>query len=419
MGCIIYLGGCTLDDPAPEPNAPALTLKYHQNLSLTDLSWSAVKVTGFKEYVILQSPEPIPDNPTPVVDQNVSVLVRIKDADVTTFAASPSLISSQVCYKLYCSVDDRFLYSSSVCVDPETLLFAGFYDRACHENGMTEMALFDRNVRNLSVFDYHTGDLSLNQSASEISFPSMELKTWINTTKLFVTEQSPGVMRAYAFPSLTPLTSRTFLQFLWCTRAEGPFVFATTDESVRNFHVMNRNTLNDMDTEDGIFGNQYIAVFPGDTMTVLTLGQSLSKKYLVDGTGHIVSSELLQVLVSINDLQSTCAQGHQLFIGGRQGTVIDRNGDVLGVLTSLNNAVVQISRLTEDESHVVYLINRNGQIFLEIADLGQLPQITVTQSYQMPQLTYSDIILDGPVIYVMGTQFLSFPGESFVLKYPL
>jgi len=310
------------------------------------------------------------------------------------------------------------LYSSTICLDPDIDVFSGFYDRACHENGKTEMALFDRNVRNLSVFDYNTGVLSNTQSVLEMNLPSMELTTWANTTHLFAMEQSPGVLRKYAFPSLSLLTSRNFFQILWCTKTEGSFLFASTDESTRNFHVMHRNTLNDLDSETGISGNQCIAVFPGDTLTVLTLGQTQSKSYQVDASGHIVASASIPLTLNIFDLQNTCAQGDHYFICGREGIIVDRYGEVLGQLTESINTVVQLSRLNEDESQVVYLINRNGQIFLEIADLTTLPQITVEHSYPLPQLTYSDIILDGGVIYVMGTQFLSFPGESFVLKYP-
>ena len=41
---------CTLDEGTPGTSDPALTLQVHTDLSLINLSWTPVKVTGFKEY---------------------------------------------------------------------------------------------------------------------------------------------------------------------------------------------------------------------------------------------------------------------------------------------------------------------------------------------------------------------------------
>ena len=47
--------GCTLDEPAREPDQATLTLGFTQNKSLTNLTWNKVNITGFKEYILLQS----------------------------------------------------------------------------------------------------------------------------------------------------------------------------------------------------------------------------------------------------------------------------------------------------------------------------------------------------------------------------
>ena len=154
---VIMIGGCTLDDPGSGSQTPPLILQYQQHYSLTELSWTPVRVTGFKEYILLQSSTPIPDAPEPEVNQDVTVLKRINDVDVTHFSASTTLFTPQVCYKLYCAVDDRFLYSASVCVNQEMDVIDGFYDRACHEPGNPEMTIFDRNSDRLTAYNYKTG----------------------------------------------------------------------------------------------------------------------------------------------------------------------------------------------------------------------------------------------------------------------
>ena len=60
IGALVAIGlaftwSCTLDEPADTNQDPSLTLDYTQHLSLTNLTWDPVRVTGFKEYIILQS----------------------------------------------------------------------------------------------------------------------------------------------------------------------------------------------------------------------------------------------------------------------------------------------------------------------------------------------------------------------------
>ena len=116
----------------PGPPSQVLTLSAHQNLSLTELSWNPVRLSGFKEYIILQSSDEIAPSPTPVTSANVSVLKRIDDVDVTSFEASEILFTPRICYKLYASVDDRFIQSQNICIDQNFTLIEGFYDRAGH-----------------------------------------------------------------------------------------------------------------------------------------------------------------------------------------------------------------------------------------------------------------------------------------------
>src|SRR5690242_15010607 len=75
----LYLSGCTLDDPGVTSSDPPLLLEANQNLSLITLNWDRVKVTGFKEYILLQSTGDIPNSPTPVVNSETTVLKRIDD----------------------------------------------------------------------------------------------------------------------------------------------------------------------------------------------------------------------------------------------------------------------------------------------------------------------------------------------------
>ena len=177
LTALIFTSGCTLDEPAQTSNDPALSLDYTQNLSLTELTWDKVNVTGFKEYILLQSATPIPNSPTPVVNQDVTVLKRIKDVDITSFSVSPTLFTPQICFKLYCAVDDRFLYSQTLCIEQHFDMFQGFYDKAAHIADVDEMVMFDRVNNDFSTCNYKTGTITNTVHDIVLSFPSLEMST--------------------------------------------------------------------------------------------------------------------------------------------------------------------------------------------------------------------------------------------------
>lgn len=415
---LVLASGCTLDDPAPSSGDPALTLDYSQNLSLTELSWDKVNVTGFKEYILLQSSSPIPNSPTPVVSQDVTVLKRIKEADSTSFSVSSTLFSPVICYKLYCAVDDRFLYSSTLCIEQHFNMIQGFYDKAAHAPDVDEMVLFDRVNNDFSTCNYKTGTITNTVHDIVLSFPSLEISTWNGTTNAFGFDQSPAWLRKYDFPSLIATHSKNFSQILWAANVHNQYVFASTDEFNKNFQVLSRANMALIDSSPGMSVNQNIAVFPGDYTTVLTIGSNEAKKYTLNDNGEIMAIASVPARIIQPDLQATCAEGTTLFICGREGAIINRNGENVGTLNPDVNSFVLMTRLTPDESQAIYVISENGLPRLEIADLTHLPLVSVVKTFDLPSLTYADLIPEQEIIYVVGTIFNNSQPQTFILKYP-
>lgn len=425
IGVVVAIGltfswACTLDEPVDTNQNPALTLDYTQHLSLTNLTWDPVRVTGFKEYIILQSSNPIPNSPTPVINQDVTVLKRINDVDVTSLSVSTMLFSPQICYKLYCAVDDRFLYSSTLCIQQDIDVVNGFYDRGCHAVGQDEAVVFDRVNRLLSSLNYKTGTITHSVTDIVLSFPSLEMSTWADVTTVYGFDQSPAWLRKYNFPALTASNSKNFNQILWAANVHNQFVFVATDDVFSNsFQVLSRSNLSFIHGAQAMTGNQNIAVFPGDPLTVITIGPSETKKYSIDADGKISASVDVPARILQPDLQSTCAEGTDLFICGREGTIINRNGVNVGTLNTDINASILLNRLSMDEKKAIYIINDNGTMRLEIADISQLPVVTLLTTYDLPALTYADVIPEDQIIYLIGTSFNSSQPQTTILRYPL
>ncbi len=425
IGVIATIGlafswSCTLDETTDTNQNPALTLDFEQELSLTNLSWDAVRVTGFKEYIILQSSNPIPNSPTPVINQDVTVLKRINDVDVTSLSVSLMLLSPQICYKLYCAVDDRFLYSSTLCIEQDIDVVDGFYDRGSHVAGEDEAVVFDRLNRVLSTLNYKTGTITNSVNNAFLNFPSLEMSTWAGLTNVYGFDQSPAWLRKYSFPGLTSSNSKNFNQVLWAANAHNQFVFVATDDAfLNNFQVLSRNNLSLIHGAQTLTGNQNIAVFPGDPLIVITIGSSEAKKYSIDTEGKITANVAVPARIVQPDLQSTCAEGIDLFICGREGNIINRNGVNIGTLNTDVNASILLNRLSIDEKKAIYVINDIGTLRLEIVDISQLPVVSILTSYDLPSMSFADVIPDDGIIYLIGTSFNSSQPQTTILRYPL
>ncbi len=418
VSAMICCLGCTLSDPDPTVGDPALTLSYTQEYSLTHFTWDEVKVTDFKEYILLQSNEPIPDNPTPAISQGVTILKRIKEVDENFLLTSNLLIGAQTCYKLYCAVGDRFMYSPTICIDQNYVSFDGFNDKAAHLAGLDEMIAYDRVNDRFSVVNYKDGNVSNTVNDMTFNFPSLEIYRWNNTTQVLSFNQSPAWLGVYHFPAMTTIQKRSFNDVVWSARSSKQFVFMASQAFGSQFQVLNKTTLLPIDSRTGTEGSQNIAVFEGDPTVVLTLGQTGSKSYTVNSNGIILSEQSISGRIGQPDLQNNCAQGSELFIGGNGGDIINQAGENIASLASNNSTFVAMSRFSPDESKAVYIINRNGLIFLEVADISNLPSITVERTIELPPLTYADLIPDEDIIHLVGTTFNSNFPETFILKYP-
>ncbi len=118
-------------------------------------------------------------------------------------------------------------------------------------------------------------------------------------------------------------------------------------------------------------------------------------------------------------LQSSTPQGSSVFIGGRAGDIIDREGVILASLLDDLNALILMTRLSEDEKAVAYIVTDNISTRLEMADISNLQDITLLASYNLPSANYSEMIIDGIVIHVIGVSFSSGQSQTFFLKYPM
>lgn len=410
---------CTLDENIPAPSLMPLTLTVNQNLSLTELSWNTVKVTGFKEYIILHSSSEIPDSPEPVTNANVAVIKRIDDADITSVKSSISLFTPRTCYKIYASVNDRFIQSSNVCVDNDFTLIDGFYDRAAHLDGSDELVLFDRVDQRFTVYNYKNETVSHQIENVGLSFPILSLQEYQGTFNLFAYDQSPPRMRKYPFPSLSSSVHKDFTGVLFAVNFADPFILAATEEFGKGFQVIHRNTMSVIDSKPGFSGNRNIAVFEGTPTTALEISDFGINKYSMDSNGKLILLDTKPNGIQQLNTQNTNANSSEYYVAGRFGNIVDRNGDIVGALHSNPNEVVVMSRFSEDEKKLAYIINNFAGFRLEIVDASNINSLTNLSTYDLPNSNFAELFIEEEIVYVVGVSFDSGFARTFILKFPL
>jgi hypothetical protein len=411
--------GCSLDEGSPSTHDPALTLTATPQLSLVDLSWPEVKVTGFTEYVILQSSSPIPDAPTPEINQDVIVLTRIDQSNVTTFRATNSFFTPSSCYKLYCQVNDRFMYSPTVCVNSHVTTLQGFFDKTHFEPGQDQLAMFDRVNLKLAAFDLEADQMALTINESQLSFPFMDVNTHAGSTSLFTFDQSGARVRKYSFPDLTFQHSRQLSETLTGGAAEGPYIYLVFHNSLNGFQIWNRNTLSTTDSRAGFTSTRNLAVFQGDPTIVLEVADEGIKRYKVNTQGKVISEDHFATGVTQVSSQNTSHYNEDYYIGGRFATIVDKDAEVIQSLVSGANTFTQFCRFSNDGSKALVLFQDINVNRLQIYDITQLPAASLITEYSLPLASFTDLFVDGEIIYVVGLNFSSGTNQTFILRYPL
>jgi hypothetical protein len=202
----------------------------------------------------------------------------------------------------------------------------------------------------------------------------------------------------------------------------GPYLFVALNISGSSFQVLNRQTLTLIDSKPGL-GPQpgrSIAVFPGDPLVVLEISPGAIHRYTLDNTGRISTQDVYALSTGTqSSLQNLTANSEHLFITGSQGMIINRDAEVLGKLSNTANTFFLVSRITQDETRALSLVNSGQTTELRIFDITDLQHIMEVRTITLPAGTFSDLLLENNIAHVFGVTFDGGQPRTVILKYPL
>lgn len=419
--CLLSTYSCSLDDPGTGSNTPALSLEIEQQLSLTHLSWPAVKVTDFKEYILLRSSGDIPDAPTPETNANVIVLKRLDDVDVTSFSTADLVVGQQTCYKLYVAASDRFLYSPTVCIHPSSQFLPGFYDRIAHENGNQQIFMFDRNISRVATYNLENNNFDKIINDGFFSNPFLHTSSANGQQQGYISDRNQGFIRKYNLPGLDGIQTKQFSVSIESLTSSDQFLFVTLFTSEQSFQILNRHNLNTIDTEPGL-GNQSsrtIGVFHGNPTIVLEVSPSEVIRYAIGTDGRVIEKTSHTSGILQTNTQNGTANSENYFITGFNGAIFNRDAELLGTLKTGNNSFITISRISPDEKTAVAFVSNNINFTLEYYDISDPGKVKLKKSLELPSTTFGDMFIENNKVYLFGTSFETGQAQTVVLQFPM
>ena len=151
----------------------------------------------------------------------------------------------------------------------------------------------------------------------------------------------------------------------------------------------------------------------------MEVGDNGINRYSINSAGKITLLDKLTTSIVQPNTQNATAQGSEIFIAGRSGDIIDRDGKIIASLGNDINSFVLMVRLSSDENKAAYIIGDNIRLRLEVVDISNLPNIVPITSFEIPSANYADLIVEDDVMYIMGVSFATGQARTFVLKYPM
>lgn len=156
------------------------------------LEWSRASVSSFEEYIILRSPDSIPDKSEPTLEGQEVVVERIDKIDEVRFTDYSFPIQATHYYKVYARIGERFLMSPTRRIDVDLQLIPLRIDQLVPDQERNEIVAYDRGLRMLFVYDYANDEI-LRQQTMSMSNPIVRTGTYNGAEEVYVCDRSTQI----------------------------------------------------------------------------------------------------------------------------------------------------------------------------------------------------------------------------------
>ncbi len=206
--------------------------------SLFTLSWTETNISTFNEYLVVRSFDSIPSSLQP----SANIIVgRIDDLTESTFVDNSAPFETELHYKVYVDIGDRFLESPSVKVVQNILTFDFAAEKIIYSKEQDAFFLAQLSQGRVSRYDVASNKIT-HEISGITNFRDFMLGNNGGTQELYISSQSNGLITIYNAGNLAEINAFSVGREVYAMANNNRgLLFMSTDFSSESLRIIRRS----------------------------------------------------------------------------------------------------------------------------------------------------------------------------------
>lgn len=378
------------------------------------LSWTEVPVSTFEEYLVIRSQEPIDDNPTPEVTGLAEIAARIDEMGRTHFQDLAPPIATDLYYKVYARIGERFLLSPTVHVEQDLQLLSLRADRVSVDTLANEIIAYDRSRSVLFIYDYANREIRHQRNIS-FNNPVIRFGTFQGEEEIYIAD--PFSLTTISILDRSSLEITTTLIASWYIHdfqyTNDRFIVAH-DNITNGTRIYRRNTLA-QETTAPMSGSSYrlLALGPraSDRLFYEFTIQTSNKYRLTDNS--VILDKHVELPLSGSQVVVGVSPGAEEFAVTNFGHILNDELETVAVLED-GLQFYQLFTYSDDGRTLIGFSFEQSMPVLKAFDVSDDYSLTSSRKLSFSPLS---IFADNGAVYAIGVVFVNNDVRTLITKY--
>ena len=386
-----------------------LTLQAQSANDKVTLKWEAANVSNFEKYVVLRSRNPIPTGLRPLFSTtDQEIILQSDDIKTTEFVDENLPIVEKLYYKLYISIDDRFIESDAVVINFDNLLVDGNGSVVKFVADSSWVILGDEFTGTLRVINYNTKEVKANRTVQFTNTDNMCLDVAVENGKQ-VLYWWAGYNNFYKFslPDLTQLNLWPVPFSGFSVLVDDEFVYTTQYDYNQSFSPRRKTDLSVVKAHyrTDYYTHRTLAMLDKQTNRIVEASAYRIMVYNVNQTTGDVTNLVERSTNTFNVFyrEMPVAKNGQYFIAQYDGSVYDQNLNLVTTVPFLNNGYTDVD--FSPDGQFIYAVYQdftfgNGTLIQKF----RFPSMESVASRRFNNISPRSVeAIEGGVVFVGGS----------------
>lgn len=346
---LTFMAGCkdNLVVDNSDQNFP-LTLNSELGNDKVTLRWEAANVSNFEKYVVLRSRNPIPAGLRPVFSTSEQeIILQSDDIKTTEFVDESLPIVEKLYYKLYISIDDRFIESDAVVVNFDNLLVDGNGGVIKFVADSSWVILGDEFTGTLRVLNYRTKGILASKPVQFTNADNMCLDVAVeNGKQVLYWWAGYNNFYKYSLPDLTQLNFWPVPFSGFSILVDDNLVYTTQYDYNQSFSPRRKTDMSVLKAHYRLdyYTHRTLAMLDKTTHRIVEASPYRILTYNVNPiTGDVTNmAERSTNTFNVFYREMPVAKNGQYFIAQYDGSVYDQNLNFIATVPFVNNGYTDV-----------------------------------------------------------------------------